>query len=522
MANRGADGRPFRLRKTPSGKRWSAERKIASGARSFSATGTTEAEASYSLAVRVRNAGHHREAAEITDWVRAAWPTAAAPEQLGVEGARVDPAASKHLMGDLLDDFLRRRKRNVAPGTYQRDVGKIKNHIRPALGHRYVEDLTTDNLDEFFYDLRQKPKTRPTYDTVTMDFVEPAPGERLLGSSPLRDTYTIVNLVMKDALDKGWIESNPLAGVKRQKRDQEVTLRPEAIQTFDSLIGDLTEDERREFLLAFLGLRQSERLGLGRDSIQKDGRYTILVIDRQLSREGLVVTPVLKTAASRRAFPVPPSIGTYLDDLVEWRRGFGPIGPSDTLLCMPNGKPIRHQTDTNRWHKVLESRGMPRYRMHLLRHWAATMLARQPDITEDLARLFLGHSDVLMTRFYTERSKEQLKAPVEALSALLLPDRAWLNRATDAEREAVGTLAPYRDALLNHFARQGDVEVHRFETVDDFGTVEFGATIGSVRIVYRGVIPHLMDPAMIGRYAEERWEIVERDQVEISELAEEF
>lgn len=511
MANRGADGRPFRLRKTPNGKRWSAERKIASESRSYSASGSSEAEAGYALAVRIRNAGHHRESDEIATWVRSAWPTAAAPEQLGLEGARVDPVASKHLMGDLLDDFLRSRKRRVAAGTYQRDVGRVKNHIRPALGHRFLEDLTSDDLEEFFYDLSQKPKTRPTYDPVTKTMVPPSRGERLLGPSALRDTFTVVNLVMQDAMARGWIERNPLAGLKRPKNDSEITLRPEAIATFDALLPDLTDDERREFLLAFLGLRQGERLGLGRDSIQKDGRYTILVIDRQLTREGLKITHVLKTSASRRAFPVPPSIGTYLDELVEWRREIGPIGPNDTLLCMPDGRPIRHQTDTNRWHKVLESRGLPRYRMHLLRHWAATMLARQPGITEDLARLFLGHSDVLMTRFYTERNREQLKAPVEALSALLLPERAWLDKVSDEERESLTGLGPYRVAALEHFAQHGDVEIHQFDVVDDLGTMALELTVGSRRYRYTGVLPHLLDPAKFGRYIEERWDRTETE-----------
>ena len=126
----------------------------------------------------------------------------------------------------------------------------------------------------------------------------------------------------------------------------------------------------------------------------------ILVVSQQLRREGMEVTEILKTRASQRRFAVPRSVGQFLLELKDWReREYGPMGPGDTLICDKDGRPLRHQTDFRHWQKVLETGGLPKYRPHLLRHWAASHLARSGMI-ENLARGFLGHSDVLMTRSY--------------------------------------------------------------------------------------------------------------------------
>ena len=168
----------------------------------------------------------------------------------------------RHKMSDLFDDFLRRRRTEKAPGTYLRDLGKVRNHLGPGLGHLDVEDLTEDILRDFLYDLTQKPRVKPTYDPVQRLMVPAGPNDRLLGLSPLRDTYTVLNLVLKDAISHGYIRDNPLAGIKRASRyGVELEDASAAFRGVRPTNGALSESESRQFLLAFLGLRQGERLG---------------------------------------------------------------------------------------------------------------------------------------------------------------------------------------------------------------------------------------------------------------------
>lgn len=469
------------------------------------------------LAVRLHLEGRPVQAGEVAEWVRAAWPTEPIPEVLGIVGAPVAKVdREKHLMDTLLSAFLERRRIDPAirEGTLQRDKGKIENHIKPLLGAEYIEDLTEDRLRTVFHDLSTKPKVRPYYDPATRGMVDPAPGEKLLGPSPLRDIYTILNLVIKDAMKRGWIDENPLAGIKRATRSgmEGKTDRSGAFSAFDRLIDDLTPDESRQFLLAFLGLRQSERLGLGRESVQRDGNTVVLVIDRQLSREGLEVTPLLKTRSSQRAFAVPPSLGLYLLELVKWRESIGPIGPYDTLISNQDGRPLRHQTDTNRWHKLLASRDLPIYRGHLLRHWAATYLAKN-GVGEALARGLLGHSDALMTRYYTARESLDVASALTGLADRLLPDYAYLNAADAPSLDDVrdGSPAAYVDTLLTQAAEHsGSARLVRWEAVDDVEH-EIALDLEGTITTYRGVIPAGIDPARLLGYITERWSVTSRE-----------
>lgn len=154
-------------------------------------------------------------------------------------------------------------------------------------------------------------------------------------------------------------------------------------------------------LLATTGLRLGEALGLLWTDIDfASGR---LVVKRALQRQpdiGYVfVEP--KTARSRRTVYL--ALGA-LRTLVDHRRSqvqdqlaAGPEwNNSGLVFTTPIGRPVDGTWATKWFHRALEQGGLPRVRIHDLRHTAATHLIRRgvhPKVVQEL----LGHSTISLT-----------------------------------------------------------------------------------------------------------------------------
>lgn len=71
----------------------------------------------------------------------------------------------------------------------------------------------------------------------------------------------------------------------------------------------------------------------------------------------------------------------------------------DLVFTQPNGMPIDPRRDYAGWHEVLEAAGLPKARVHVLRHTAATLLLELGEQVEVVQEV-LGHRDPRTTRGY--------------------------------------------------------------------------------------------------------------------------
>jgi integrase len=81
----------------------------------------------------------------------------------------------------------------------------------------------------------------------------------------------------------------------------------------------------------------------------------------------------------------------------EWEDG-------DLVFCQWNGRPVDPRRDWAEWCAILLAAGLPRRRVHAMRHSAATF-ALQEGVALPVVQEMLGHSDIRITRKYTHVGK---------------------------------------------------------------------------------------------------------------------
>lgn len=168
----------------------------------------------------------------------------------------------------------------------------IKNHILPALGDYYLEELTPLILQQFFNDLG-----RPDEDGT------------VLAPKTVKNVFIVLRAALYQAVDNELVRSNPCKKVRLAKVNKmEISpLSDEQIHDFmliapcDKLYGTLLT------VILFTGLREGEGMGLTWDCI--DFEKGTLYINKQLQRlplsaGGMQLTPT-KNGKSRTLHPAP-------------------------------------------------------------------------------------------------------------------------------------------------------------------------------------------------------------------------
>ncbi|HET9139762.1 site-specific integrase, partial [Actinophytocola sp.] len=116
-----------------------------------------------------------------------------------------------------------------------------------------------------------------------------------------------------------------------------------------------------------------------------------------------------KTESGRRTISLDPVTVDYLRRHVarldDERRAFGPdYRNGGHLMCHPDGSPIHPETITRRFNRLVDQAGVPRIRLHDVRHTYATVSLDNgvdPKIVADR----IGHANMAYTlSIYTHRS----------------------------------------------------------------------------------------------------------------------
>lgn len=154
-------------------------------------------------------------------------------------------------------------------------------------------------------------------------------------------------------------------------------------------------------VLVTTGIRVGEALGLRWSDVDLERRTATIgrALQRLPNAGPTFVEP--KTARSRRTVPLPLSAcevlirhrGRQAEQRLlagsEWEA-------NDLVFCTVTGTPLNASALSTKLHRALERLGLPRIRVHDLRHTAAThLLVRgvHPKVVQDL----LGHSTIAIT-----------------------------------------------------------------------------------------------------------------------------
>ncbi len=131
----------------------------------------------------------------------------------------------------------------------------------------------------------------------------------------------------------------------------------------------------------------------------------------------------VKSAAGRRALSVPGPLVEQLRrqsaaQAAERLRAGSRWQDLGLVFTREDGSPIRKETDSAEWHRILRLAGVRQSRLHDARHTAATLLLVQ-GVPAGVAMRLLGHSDARVTARYQHIVEEAAKAAAQQVGAAL-------------------------------------------------------------------------------------------------------
>lgn len=298
-----------------------------------------------------------------------------------------------------------------------------KNHIIPHIGTIPLSALTYQDLQELFYvTLPGKRKIKGGVET----------GDQLLGNNALLNIYKTLNMALNVAVKKGKIPRNPLGLVKAPAYKAPEENVPQAMHIVESMFKKMQETNDPafdHFILALLGLRRGERLGLTFSNVKLKGENPKIVIKNQLARvtgQGLFLKPATKNGRERVVTLQDPWLSA-LKRLEQKRKeqkklpGFQPSAEfQDLVFLKDNGKPFDLNEDNELWLKVNETyySKNKHLRGHLLRHVSATFMADN-NVSVEVARAVLGHESESMAHYYRRVTAKQQQNQVAQFGSAL-------------------------------------------------------------------------------------------------------
>jgi integrase len=304
-----------------------------------------------------------------------------------------------------LEHWLEEGVRNsVRPKTYE-NYELCVRRLLPDLGRVRLRALTPEHIQHALGNLIR----------------------RGLAARTVRQVHMVLRCSLKQAVLWRLIPSNPSDAVKapRAERKEMRTLSEEQVR---SLLA-ATAGTRHHSLWIFLvttGVRLGEALALKWADIDMvEGNATIRRALQRHRGVGMVfVEP--KSSRGRRTVPFPPetlaALAAQREVLDRERSQAGKQWhENDLVFPSPDGRPRDMTYLSYTFHRGLQLAGLPRMRIHDLRHTAATHLLTKhvhPKVVQEL----LGHSTIAITLdTYSHVMPALAKEASAYMSSLLLP-----------------------------------------------------------------------------------------------------
>jgi len=288
-------------------------------------------------------------------------------------------------LGSWLTTWLEDEVRpSVRQNTYYDYAGIVKNHLRPRMGSRKLVELSAGDISRFHQELLASGVT----------------------PSRLLKIHRVLSRSLRIAAKWGYVDRNVATLVsppRVEEKEPSFLTSSQVSQLLEVIKG--SPDESR-WLLALLGLRQGEVLGLPWDAVDLDtGELRIKQALQRQSKVGLKIVPP-KSRSSRRTVLLPPQVTGALKarrvaqaaDRLKCGAVWG--NDWDLVFTSPTGLPIDPSADHKAWKSLLSSADIKVMRLHDARHTAATLLLRS-GVSTRAAMEWLGHSQVSQTMRYT-------------------------------------------------------------------------------------------------------------------------
>jgi integrase len=295
--------------------------------------------------------------------------------------------------------FLQSVETDIARGHY----------LDPAAGRATLDAWA----QEWFSTVRHlKPKTQEGYRSLLRKHILPRLGKRKLTSikpldvrrlvsemvdtgyspSTVRQARHLLGMIMNAAVENGAIANSPVKGVKAprvQRREMQVLT---AKQVTDAAEAVPDRYKALVYLLAYGGLRWGEAAAL------RSKRLNLLRARVEVSESVADVSGHLHYGSTKTYQTRNVAVPGFLKDMLAQHLA-NYVGKSRDALVFTTeeGTPLRN-SNWRRWvwDPALEKSGLPKVRIHDLRHTCATLLIAEGAHAKAIQR-HLGHSSIQIT-----------------------------------------------------------------------------------------------------------------------------
>jgi integrase len=320
------------------------------------------------------------------------------------QGVKLDakPQTMAGYLDEWIEDFaLHHRPRSVATYRWAIDV-----HIVPALGNEDVRHIRTPMLRKFFNKLARQG----------------------LAPKSIGLIRTVIRQALEQMVDDSVFEYNPADRAKGPTIDKQTTGKALTIDQVAALV-EATRGDRLDVALRLcfsFGLRRGEVCGLRwRDIDLDNGMLTINGTLGYVPGSGLLWGDA-KTESGQRSFKLPQSLVAAL----RWQRTrqeaerkamgdkWAPVDGDDADYVFVGarlGKPLNPNILYNAFKRAAKAIGLEGFRLHDMRHSAASFLhvQRAPKKT---INAFMGHASTRITDdIYTHLFQDELNDAADTI-----------------------------------------------------------------------------------------------------------
>ena len=290
----------------------------------------------------------------------------------------------------ITDDWLPAIRATIEESTWESYERNLRLHVFPAIGEVPLQSIDGARLNQLYASLLQTGRKIG------------APGG--LSARTVRYIHTIIHGALDDAIRWDRVVLN---AATRADPPSARAARPPEMKTWDRLelanFLRLVADDRYYtswLFLATTGARRGEALGIRWSDVDLDACHATIRQTITSVRDEIRIAPRTKTDRPRR---IELDVGTVAA-LRSWRARQAQerllIGPGyqdhDLVFCRPDGQPYNPKRFSREFDRRLARFGLPRIRLHDLRHtWATLALEAGVDVKVVAERL--GHTSPMVT-----------------------------------------------------------------------------------------------------------------------------
>lgn len=292
-------------------------------------------------------------------------------------------ATSKTPLKDYMEQWLelygKRKLRDTTLKSYKR---AIDYRIVPTLGHIPISSITTPMCQKFINGLLDQSLSERYVEYISVIFFG----------------------ALKKAVEWEMISKNPMqnADIPRGRRRKYITWITDEIDRFLTF----AKNENLNYYVALLtfiytGMRRAEVLGLKWKDVNLDKGFFDLKQALIYDDEGFRFGP-LKNDASYRLIKIDDYVTKEIrqhkirQSTFKLKLGGYYEKDYDLVFCREDGKPIYPRTLTTVFNRIIKKAGLPRIRIHDLRHTHATLMLESGISLKDVQER-LGHQSISTT-----------------------------------------------------------------------------------------------------------------------------